>query len=165
MPEGPDVFQPLWRPGGYNDRGMHYERAISALGVSGDVHDSLVREAVGAFPDECCGVLGGRRGRAERVYSVPNAALSRRTRYEMAPSELWAAQRRVRHDGLEVFGFYHSHPRTSPVPSAYDIEHAYYPDTLYVIVGVEPRPSVKAYRITGGCIEEVAVTIGYSHDD
>jgi proteasome lid subunit RPN8/RPN11 len=129
------------------------------LDLSSEAYTALVAEAVAAHPAECCGLLGGRDGRVERVYPVENAADARHTRYEMAPAELWGARCRVRGDGLDVLGFYHSHPRTSPVPSSYDVERAYYPDAVYVIVGVEPLPDVRAFRIEGGRVREVAVTV------
>jgi proteasome lid subunit RPN8/RPN11 len=132
----------------------------SAIELTPTAYDALVSEALGAHPAECCGLLAGASGRVERVYPVPNAAVARSTRYEMAPPELWAARGRARRDGFEVVGFYHSHPRTSPVPSSYDVERAYYPEAIYVIVGVEPRPSVRAYRIADGRVDEVAVKIG-----
>ena len=133
---------------------------MGSLDLSNEAHERLVAEAVAAHPAECCGVLGGRGGRVDRVYPVRNAAAARQTRYEMAPAELWAARCLARSDGLEVLGFYHSHPRTSPVPSSYDVERAYYPDAVYVIVGVEPRPAVRAFHIAAGRVREVVVTIG-----
>jgi proteasome lid subunit RPN8/RPN11 len=133
---------------------------MGLLDLSSEAYEMLVAEAVTAHPAECCGVLGGRAGRVERIYPVANAAAARETRYEMDPAELWSARCRVRVDELEVLGFYHSHPRTSPVPSSYDVERAYYPDAVYVIVGVEPRPAVRAFHIAGGRVREVAVTIG-----
>jgi proteasome lid subunit RPN8/RPN11 len=56
-----------------------------------------------------------------------------------------------------VLGFYHSHPRTAPVPSSYDVERAYYPDAIYAIVGPSAAPRIRAFRISGGYVEEVEV--------
>ena len=60
-------------------------------------------------------MLAGRDRRVTAVYPVPNAAEDRVARYEMAPAELWAARRGAGAEGLEVLGFYHSHPRTPPL--------------------------------------------------
>ena len=48
--------------------------------------------------------------------------------------------------GLDVGIIYHSHTRTEPYPSQTDINLAFYPDSLYVIVGTaaEPEPLVRA---------------------
>lgn len=123
------------------------------------VRDALVEEALRALPAECCGVLGGREGALERHVPVANASAEPLARYEMRPAELWAARRTLAGEGYDVAGYYHSHPRTSAVPSAYDVSRAYYPDAVYVIVGVAPRPSVRAFRIAGGAFGELILTI------
>jgi proteasome lid subunit RPN8/RPN11 len=134
-------------------------RSTIALRLAAEAHEALLAEARAAYPDECCGVLAGRGGAVEGVYPVRNTAPSPRTRYEMAPAELWAARRRALGDGLEVLGFYHSHPRTPPSPSTYDIERAYYPEAVYVIVGIESEPRIRAFRIADGRADEIAVTV------
>ena len=75
----------------------------------------------------------------------------------MSPAEMWAARRRAAVAGLDVAGFYHSHPRTAPFPSSYDIERAYYPDAVYLIVGVEPCTEIRAYRISDGTVREIEI--------
>jgi proteasome lid subunit RPN8/RPN11 len=133
--------------------------STTALQIAEEAYDLLLKEARAAYPHECCGVLGGREGAVERVYPVPNAASEPRSRYEMEPSELWAARCRVRAEGLDVVGFYHSHPRTPAAPSTYDIERAYYPETVYVIVGIESEAGVRAFRIASGKADEIAVKV------
>ena len=118
---------------------------------------SLREAAAGAFPAECCGLLAGRGARVEAIYPVANVAERREASYEMAPAEMWAARRRAAASGLDVLGFYHSHPRTTPVPSSYDIERAYYPDAVYLIVGPPPRFDARAFRIAGGRADEIEV--------
>jgi len=59
-----------------------------------------------------------------------------------------------------VAGFYHSHPRSAPVPSAADFEGATYADHCYLIVrpsadGVEAR----LFRVDGSRMVEEEVTI------
>ena len=127
--------------------------------LSARIHGELREEVTRAVPSECCGVLAGRDGRVTALYAVPNAADDRLTRYEMDPAELWAARRRARDEGLDVLGFYHSHPRTPPVPSSYDIERAYYPDAVYAIAGLVPGFEVRAFRIANGLVSEVGLEI------
>ena len=129
------------------------------LTLSAGANAALRAEAERARPAECCGVLAGSSARVAAVYAVPNAADDRVARYEMDPAELWAARRRARDEGLEVLGFYHSHPRTPPVPSSHDVARADYPDAVYAIVGLEPRFEVRAFRIAGGRAEEVEVSV------
>jgi proteasome lid subunit RPN8/RPN11 len=42
----------------------------------------------------------------------------------------------ARDKGLEVVGFYHSHPDDVAVPSQYDLEHAW-PTYSYIVMAVE----------------------------
>lgn len=127
------------------------------LHLTGLAWETLAEEAARARPAECCGLLAGRGMRVEMVLPVPNVAETPESRYEIAPAELWAARRRAERARLDVVGFYHSHPRTAPVPSSYDIERAYYPEAVYVIVALAPRPEVRAYRIARGRVLEVEV--------
>lgn len=94
-----------------------------------------------AYPEEGCGVLMGRErdgGReVERVSGLPNQREdSRGNRYLIAPESFLAADREARAAGLDILGFFHSHPDHPARPSAFDLEHAwaYY---SYVIAGVD----------------------------
>jgi proteasome lid subunit RPN8/RPN11 len=125
--------------------------------------ETLREEAERARPAECCGVLAGRDGRVALVIPVPNTADDAHVSYEMDPSELWAARRRAVEAGLDVVGFYHSHPTTSPAPSEHDLRRAYYPEAAYAIVGPSPDYEVRAYRIVNGRASAFVVELDDSH--
>jgi proteasome lid subunit RPN8/RPN11 len=100
-----------------------------------------------AYPEEGCGALLGRdQGDQRRVESAApldnTRADQRGRRYLIAPEQFLAAERRGRAAGLDVVGFYHSHPDHPAEPSAYDLEHAW-PFYTYLIVCVR-----------AGCVEE-----------
>jgi len=93
------------------------------------------------YPEEGCGVMLGRdasEGReVVRILALENAREdSRGNRYVIAPEDVLAAEREARAAGLDVVGFYHSHPDHPARPSAFDLEHAW-PYYSYVIVSVE----------------------------
>jgi proteasome lid subunit RPN8/RPN11 len=101
-----------------------------------------------AYPEECCGVLIGRDGRdgqpasVERVLAAENERVdSRHNRYVISPQSLLKAQRDARAAGLDVVGYYHSHPDHPARPSEFDREHAW-PGTSYVIVSVRQGKAV-----------------------
>lgn len=101
------------------------------------VHSHLSR----AYPEEGCGVLLGRetaQGREiEGVIGFDNVREdSRRNRYLISPEQFLAAERQARRAGLDVVGFFHSHPDHPSRPSAFDLEHAW-PWYSYLIVSVE----------------------------
>jgi proteasome lid subunit RPN8/RPN11 len=57
---------------------------------------------------------------------------------------------------LDMVGIYHSHVSTLARPSAKDVEMAFYPDALYVIVSLEnmSSPVVRGFFITDEIKEE-----------
>jgi [CysO sulfur-carrier protein]-S-L-cysteine hydrolase len=104
-----------------------------------------------AAPSECCGLIGGTQdGTAKSIYSLSNAAPDKIVSYEAAPEELFAAQRQMRERGEELLAIYHSHPRSAePAPSETDVRLAYYPNAVYLIVGLAgPEPVMRAFRIS-----------------
>lgn len=106
------------------------------------VHSHLCR----AYPEEGCGVMLGReadgRREIERVIGFDNVREdSRQNRYLISPAQFLAAEREAREAGIDVIGFFHSHPDHPSRPSAFDLEHAW-PWYSYLIVSVE-RNGVK----------------------
>lgn len=108
-------------------------------------------------PAECCGLLSGSNGLITDVYPLRNDADKPETRYFATPEELVAAMRRIRESGQALLGVYHSHPRTTPYPSASDVEMAFYPEAFYFIISLEPSVELRAFKIEGSRIEDVEI--------
>ena len=73
----------------------------------------------------------------EAVLPVANRrAVDRRRRYAIGPDDYRRAERAARTRGLDVVGFYHSHPDHPARPSATDLAEATFPGYTYVIVAV-----------------------------
>ena len=94
------------------------------------------------YPHECCGLLiGSFAGNGSKVvsetYPISNAREEehKRNRFLIRPEELLRGERYARDKGLNVVGFYHSHPDAEARPSSYDLEHAW-PTYSYIIVSV-----------------------------
>lgn len=109
---------------------------------------AMIDDASGAYPEECCGVLVGRSeagsSRVEEVISAENERQeSRHNRYLISPKAILKAQREARERGLDIVGYYHSHPDHPARPSDFDREHAW-PGTSYLIVSVEKGTAVDA---------------------
>ena len=124
------------------------------------VCDAVVAHAREAVPDECCGILIGTQ--AAVVAAVRAANLSESpSRFLIDPQDHIRARRDARAAGLDVVGFYHSHPHSEPVPSATDVADASYADHLHLIVGLagEP-PEVRLYRFTGQAFERKDLVLG-----
>ncbi|GBD30217.1 CysO-cysteine peptidase [bacterium HR32] len=120
---------------------------------------AMVSHARSEAPNECCGVLAGRNGRVERVRPVANADRSPYT-FRMDPHELLRAYQEADAEGLEVVGYYHSHPATPAVPSRTDVARAADPFAVYVIVSLASEPpEVRAYRIADGGYRELELRV------
>jgi proteasome lid subunit RPN8/RPN11 len=92
------------------------------------------------YPHECCGFLFGRVEENRRIVKQARPAQNRRgdspqNRYEISPQEYMQADRIAAGAGLEIVGFYHSHPDHPARPSQFDLENAW-PDLAYVIIAV-----------------------------
>ena len=94
------------------------------------------------YPYECCGLLlgsfadDGMKAISE-IYPISNAReeQAKRNRFLIRPEELMRGERYAQQKGLEVVGFYHSHPDHPAVPSEYDLDHAW-PMFSYIVVSV-----------------------------
>lgn len=86
--------------------------------------ESVRDHARRGYPQEVCGVLLG-RPRTDLRIEVATPVANREqespaTRYVIAPEELLAVQRDARERGLEIVGYYHSHPDHPARPSETD---------------------------------------------
>ena len=124
-----------------------------------DLFDDIVAHAQADAPNECCGMIAAAGGEATRVYRAANAAASP-LRYEFEGREQLRIQTEIEDAGWELGAIYHSHTRSPPSPSQTDINLAFYPDSLYVIVGVAgAAPEVRAFRIVDSRVEEVELAV------
>ena len=118
--------------------------------------EQIVSRARAAAPEECCGVLIGSRAGVAEAVATRNLAETPTTRFLIDPKGHLDALRDARRRGLDVVGFYHSHPRTAALPSPTDLAEASYPDHLFLIVGLSlPTPDLRLYRFTGDAFVRV----------
>ncbi len=88
--------------------------------------------AKAAYPGECCGILLGKtaknsgKGEIEilETREAPNLVQGEQksTRFEADPLFLYQVEREIEGSGLEIVGFYHSHPDCEAIPSREDAE-------------------------------------------
>jgi proteasome lid subunit RPN8/RPN11 len=111
------------------------------LHLSEELAARMRAQAEATYPHECCGALLGRDADAARevldLLPLENRrADSPRNRFALTPEDFRRAEQVARASGLELIGWYHSHPDHPPLPSEFDREHAW-PWYSYIIVGVE----------------------------
>lgn len=121
-----------------------------------------------SYEDEACGVIYGRsQDGTKEVLALQRLENSRdgerHRRFLITPEDYKQAETQASARGLELLGFYHSHPNHSAYPSAYDLEHAW-PFFSYVIVSVrnsepsEVRSFVMEDDRSGFSEEELRIT-------
>ncbi len=121
--------------------------------------DEIIDHARSEAPIECCGMIASRDGAAVRVYRATNAAASP-LRYEIDGAEQYRIQMEIEDAELDLGAIYHSHTRTEPFPSQTDINLAFYPDAVYLIVGLAgDQPDVRAYEIRDGRVQETELVV------
>jgi [CysO sulfur-carrier protein]-S-L-cysteine hydrolase len=160
--DDPDAYYP-----GARDR-AHPGPAAIALPAS--IRAAIVDHARGEVPNEACGIVVGDRpatdgGRALRWVPLRNAAASP-YRYSIDPNDLLRLTIET-DDADEVFwAIVHSHVASPARPSPTDLRESHYPDSLYLLVSLDPAeadpspgPGLRAWRIVDGGVHEVALTI------
>ena len=109
--------------------------------ASETIIEAIVTHAERDYPHECGGMLIGRfldaKKSVSEVFPLENAREeeARHDRILILPKYVLRAERYARERGLDVVGYYHSHPDDVAVPSQYDLDHAL-PVWSYIIVSV-----------------------------
>lgn len=132
------------------------------LRVSYADYEALRAHGMETYPNECCGVLLGKAepGLGNDVREIVRAGNTRtdsaHNRYHIAPQELVKIQRQARGLGLDIVGFYHSHPDHPAQWSQTDFAEAHWLGCSYVITSVE-RGTAKitnSFLLTGTMEED-----------
>lgn len=123
-------------------------------------YERLVKHCRDEYPNEACGILAGRDNRVDKVYSLVSENPSP-TFYRIDSKEQFRVLREMREAGMELIGIYHSHTGSPAFPSPTDVELAYYPEAVYMIISLMDRqnPIVKGYDICEGKISDVPLDI------
>jgi proteasome lid subunit RPN8/RPN11 len=129
------------------------------LRISNSDFEAIRRHGEETYPNECCGVLLGRMDDGTRVVRETVRCGNTRedspqNRYNIAPQELIAAQRKAREQGMDIIGFYHSHPDHPARWSNTDLNEAHWFACSYVITSVEAGIASRTYSFVLAGIDE-----------
>jgi len=133
---------------------------LSALRMTGAVYKSIRAHGEETYPHECCGALLGCYEAGEWAVKDAVRAGNTRTdsahnRYHIAPVELVKIEREARSRGLDIAGFYHSHPDHPAQWSETDFAEAHWIGCAYVITEVaQGRAAVTNSFLLAGTTEE-----------
>lgn len=118
--------------------------------------DAMVEHAKEESPNECCGYARMSDGRVDEVVRATSDPPSPYG-YVLDSRSLLAAND-LDDEGYGV-AIYHSHPRSAAEPSQQDINIAFYPHWLYLIVSLQGDPTVRAWRIEDGRVQEEDIVV------
>lgn len=145
-------------------------------------YEALRTHGEETYPNECCGVLLGKNIAGEdnsaaainQVRQIVRAGNTRtdsaHNRYHIAPQELVRIQRQARGLGLDIVGFYHSHPDHPAQWSKTDFAEAHWLGCSYIITSVEHGKAVttNSFLLSGTgednkTFEDEAIQIDIAH--
>jgi proteasome lid subunit RPN8/RPN11 len=123
-----------------------------ATALSSETAQKIRDHGAETYPHECCGALLGRDldpavTSAPEVAKLPTREIvalhplvnrrddSPRNRFSLTSDDVREAEKAASEKGIEVVGWYHSHPDHPAAPSQYDQDHAW-PWYSYIIVSV-----------------------------
>ncbi|MEI9977883.1 MAG: M67 family metallopeptidase [Edaphobacter sp.] len=143
-------------------------------------YEALRAHGEETYPNECCGVLLGKNvagiAPTNSVQQIVRAGNTRtdsaHNRYNIAPQELVKIQRQARTAGLDIVGFYHSHPDHPAQWSPTDFAEAHWIGCSYIITSIEKgkAATTNSFLLTGTeednkKFEDEAIEILMAHID
>jgi proteasome lid subunit RPN8/RPN11 len=118
---------------------------VSVLRIREELSGRIRAHGAETYPHECCGALLGTDGdgvRAREIAEIVPLTNQRndspRNRFSITSEDVRDAEAAARKAGLDLIGWYHSHPDAPARPSEFDREHAW-PWYSYIIVSVQER--------------------------
>ncbi len=124
------------------------------------MHDQIIDHARREAPRECCGVIVGSGVELSELHELTNT-YEGVDFYLIEPKEIFDVYRNAMERDWDIQVIYHSHPVSVAYPSKRDVEHASWPDSVYVICSLEHpnEPYVRAFNIVDAQISERAIEL------
>ncbi|MBA4305629.1 MAG: hypothetical protein C0429_02725 [Sphingopyxis sp.] len=123
------------------------------LRISRKHHDELLKLALAAGNQECCGLLLGRNDRLFDIVSCVNVADNPEQNFELDPVELLSRHKAVRRGGEPIIGYFHSHPNGLARPSETDVAQAVADGRYWLIIAADGvtawKPLSEGARVIG----------------
>lgn len=153
--------------------GASEEARSGGLVLPKHLYERVLAHARAEFPNEGCGVVAGREGRALGVFPMRNAEASPVV-YRFDEREQLQVFNEVEGKGWQILAFFHSHTHTEAYPSPTDRANALwvdpvteeevpaYPDVRYLILSLREweKPVLRAFRFEAGEPVEEEVRVG-----
>lgn len=126
--------------------------------INKKILEEIIKHAKQECPKEACGFLVKENSKKNsiEIHKMRNIAEDPTNSYLMDPREQLALFREMNFDEDKIFAIYHSHTHTDAYPSPRDVEFAYFPNVLYLIVSLQnfDEPEIREFKISEGEIKE-----------
>lgn len=111
------------------------------LRIAPTQREALRDQAQAAYPKECCGLLIGREDGPDLVVTRVQPSVNQdpdggARAFEVDPALILSWHKRLRGTAERIIGHYHSHPDEPARPSATDLERAWEPGMIWLILSV-----------------------------
>ena len=119
----------------------------------------MLQHVRSCFPEEACGLIGGKQNRAKQIIPIENE-LHSPVRFRMKPEQQLNGFLTLEQAGLDLIGIYHSHPTGPDYPSDTDRLEFAYPGTIYLIVSLNNMDwKVRGFQLDDKKVIEIPVMI------
>jgi proteasome lid subunit RPN8/RPN11 len=119
-----------------------------------NLYQQLLKTAHLAAPFEVVGVLAG-ASTVQEILPLENVAVDPTTAFVADPNGLVLTLRHIRTQGLKLLAFYHSHPKSPPIPSQTDYAEARW-DVPMLILDAQHQ-TARAWDLESG--HDVAIRV------
>jgi proteasome lid subunit RPN8/RPN11 len=119
------------------------------------IFEAMIAHSLRDAPRECCGLLAGFRPFVSSIHPLRNA-LASEVRYDADPRDLIEAHLAFRARKAEMLAIYHSHPRSSAIPSKTDLELNFHGEVPRIIISLLGKtPEMRIWRLDETSYEEL----------
>lgn len=129
---------------------------ISPIRIRGADLRKMKEHSSRCLPEEACGMLGGQGDTVKLVIPTTNIMHSP-VKFQIDPLEQLKAFQKFETKGLEMVGYFHSHPAGPDSPSQTDIKMHFYPGCAVVILSDYPKWQINAYLIEKGSVIQIPI--------
>ena len=127
--------------------------------IPAEMRDQIVAHARAGLPNEACGLIAGGDGRAERFFPARSDEPTPYY-YRIESRDQIRIMNEIDDAELDLIGIYHSHVSSPAYPSRTDVEQAFWPDAVYLIVSLAGGGAeLKGYLIADSAISEEPIEI------
>jgi len=122
-------------------------------------YDELLEHCRSEQPYEACGIVSGVNNTVISVWKLKNEIKSEK-RYFVSKETVQQIFNEISSKGENVLGIYHSHPKTSPVPSKFDLMNHPYQHVKMIIISLKKKePVIKCYEIVNQKFSETTLIV------